>query len=220
MQALSFRQQGICLSSAQVHALGRRNGLFVERFDAGTEASLDTLVEACDAALASFPGGAFVRLGACSPKDTPTAVLTGCQATSGTQVLQLLGDGSRRVFLHLRLCLRLGLPVWVFLREWAEIGPADELRCFVHDGVLAGVSQYQRHGPAPQRAAVEARRPEIAAMAATLMAAMDLRSFVFDICLGEGREALTLIELNPWGPPTDACLFAWDGGFDGSLRLI
>ncbi|ATB40255.1 hypothetical protein CYFUS_005703 [Cystobacter fuscus] len=43
---------------------------------------------------------------------------------------------------------------------------------------------------------------------------------VFDVGLDiESTRSVTLIELNPWGPPTEAGLFSWAANdFDGSVR--
>ncbi len=220
---LSFRQRGIPLSPPQFHALGRKNGLFVHGFDDCHDDSLASLEATLDEALADFPGGAFVRLGSRSAKDTPTAILTGCRAQSGRQVIALLTDRSRRVAFDLRRCLKSAYRPWIFIREWRDFHWSSEFRCFLLAGRLAGISQYHHALPFPgENREVLARIPELVeGMAGVLRAAPALATGVFDVCVeGTDQAAATLMDINPWGPPTDACLFSWQRqDFDGSLRI-
>lgn len=221
---LSFRQIGVPLSRPQFHALARKNGVFAHGFEEHHDDSLASLEASLDEALADFPGGAFVRLGSRSAKDTPTAILTGCRAERGRAIIALLTDGSRRVAYDLRLCLRNAYLPWIFLREWRDFHWSSEFRCFLLAGRLAGISQYHHALPFPggNRAVQLARIPALVEeMVQVLQAARGLETAVFDVCMEEtGKPAGTLIDINPWGPPTDACLFSWQRhDFDGSLRI-
>ena len=209
------------LTREQAHALGHRNGVFAQRFEARGDACLGEIEAAVDAAMIDFPGCAFARLGSRSAKDTSTGVLTGSQVRSGAETLRLLTNGSRRVGYDLHLALRHGLRPWLFLREWHDIAWATELRCFLREGELVGISQYHTalSMPGPDRRRAERSRPGIERLAEALLAALGGVSLVFDVCVDcDGH--LTLIELNPWGPPTEAVLFRWDASFDGALRLV
>lgn len=235
MQALSFRQHGIELSAAQANALGRRNGVRLQWFVDGDVTCLSNLQAALDAQLPAFPGGAFVKLGSRCSKDTPLGLLTGCRARTGSEVLRLLSDGSQRIAYDLHAALQQGILPWVFLREWRDIPWAAELRCFQEAGQLVGISQYHFRNPMSPHDRVRAygSRPAIERMSGTLSAEMGAVSLVFDVCVddaaagpdGSGDKAavrastVTLIELNPWGHPTQACLFDWRDQFDHSLRL-
>lgn len=219
---LSFRQRGLPLCGEQVHALGRKNGVFVHSFEEHHDDSLARLEAALDEALTGFPGGAFVRLGSRSAKDTPTAILTDCRAERGRDAIALLSDHSRRVAFDLRRCLKSGYQPWLFLREWRDFHWSSEFRCFLLAGRLAGISQYHAVPSGENPGARPERISElIGAMAGVLRETLGPVNLVFDVCIDETREpAATLIDMNPWGPPTDACLFSWQRhDFDGSLRV-
>lgn len=219
VQALSFRQVAVLLTPTQVHALGHRNGVRGHTFKSVGTDELRSLADTLDCALAGFPGGAFVRLGSRSPKDAPFGLMTGCRASSSAQVIRLLTDGSQRVAFDLRLALRYGLAPRIYLREWHDIPWEAEWRCFFHHGGLVGISQYHRRPLSePDRRRAELARPAIESMAATLHREMGDGPLVFDVFID--TNGVRLIELNPWGEPTDACLFDWQRPFDGTLRML
>jgi hypothetical protein len=224
VQGLSFRQHGLCLSSEQTHALGRRNGVFAHCFAEGFDSSLAELEAALERALLEFPGGAFARLGSRSAKDTPTGILSACRVESGAQVIKLLTDHSRRVAFDLRWSLQHNYRPWIFLREWQDFDWSSELRCFLLQGRLVGISQYHHAAELMTRYSepqIVALKAAIQQTANSLTAAFGPISMVFDVYLtwNDGPTA-SLIELNPWGHPTDPCLFSWDEpNFDGSVRF-
>lgn len=222
VQAWSFRQRGLTLGMAQVHALGRANGVQSARFEALPDG--DQALLAVEAALerlfAEFPCGAFVRLGSRSAKDTPLGLASGGHARTGAQALRLLSSGSRRVAHDLAWALQQQLTPWIWLREWQDITWADEWRCFVRGGRLVGVAQYHAAQVLPLGPAGRARAalPDLRHRAAQLSRALARPDFVFDAWLRDGAQAPLLIELNPWGPSTEAGLFEGAAGSEASLR--
>lgn len=222
VQAGSFRQRGLALGTAQVHALGRANGVQPARFDAlpDGDRTLRVVEAALDALFAEFPGGAFVRLGSRSAKDTPLGLASGGQARTGAQALRLLSSGSRRVAHDLAWALQQQLTPWIWLREWQDIPWADEWRCFVRGGRLVGVGQYHAAQVLPSAHAGQARAalPQLSRRAAQLSRALARSDFVFDVWLRNAGQAPLLIELNPWGPSTEAGLFEGAAGGEASLR--
>lgn len=221
---LSFAQRAVPLTVAQAHALGRRNGVLTAAFRAGDDAeeALARLGTAIDRELPALGGSAFARLGSRSAKDTPLGVITGSRVDSGAEALRLLTDGSHRLAKDLHRALAHRLTPHVYLRRWHEIDDGCEFRCFLRDGRLAGVSQYHARQPLPE--GVSHALPRIHRQIARLMERV-LRTWgtepvVADV-LATPEGETTLIELNPWGPPTDAVLFSWAvDGFDGSLRVF
>lgn len=222
VQAGSFRQRGLALGTTQVHALGKANGVQTARFDAFPDGdrTLRAVEAALDALFAEFPGGAFVRLGSRSAKDTPLGLASGGQARTGAQALRLLSSGSRRVAHDLAWALRQQLTPWIWLREWQDIPWADEWRCFVCGGRLVGVGQYHAAQVLLPVHADRARAtlPQLSRQAAELSGALARPDFVFDVWLRDGAQAPLLIELNPWGPSIEAGLFEGDAGSEASLR--
>jgi hypothetical protein len=222
--ALSFPQRGVALTVGQIHAIGLANGIHRHCFENGHEASLADLTGELDDALQSFAGGAFVRLGSRSPKDTALGIATRGRALTGTASVRLLTSGSRRIAFDLRLCLRRNYQPWVFLRAWRE-GDGAEFRCFWMGGRLAGVSQYHHQSvlPAPWRSQViEQARNSIGTFLPAIRAAWGKGDIVFDVWVdaSASHRRAFLIELNPCVPATDPCLFSWQPrDFDCSLRI-
>jgi hypothetical protein len=161
-----------------------------------------------------------VRLGSRSAKDTPLGVASGGQARTGAQALRLLASGSRRVAHDLAWALRQRLTPWIWLREWHEIPWPDEWRCFVRGGWLVGVGQYhaaQALAPGHVERA-RAALPLLSRRAAQLSGVLARPDFVFDVWLRDVGWPPLLIELNPWGPSTEAGLFEGAAGGEASLR--
>lgn len=222
VQAGSFRQRGLALGAAQAHVLGRANGVQRACFDAlpDGDRTLRAVEAALDALFAEFPGGAFVRLGSRSAKDTPLGLASGGHARTGAQALRLLSTGSRRVAHDLAWALQRQLTPWIWLREWQDIPWADEWRCFVRGGRLVGVGQYHAAQVLPPGHADRARAalPQLSHRAAQLSLALARPDFVFDIWLRDAGRTPLLIEPNPWGPSTEAGLFEGGEGGEASLR--
>ncbi len=209
LAALSFPQVGVLLDEAELHALGRANGIGAGVFRPTPAGVLEGLRARLDAALARLGSPAFVRLGSRSPKDTALFVQTGGGARSGAEVLAQLSAGSQRIAFDLRLCLRAGWPASVFLRQWQDMAPEDEWRGFLHEGQVVGLAPAwpgARTGPGqPLPPQVDAT---LRCLGAQVSGAFGPGPVVFDAWL-QGPGQARLIELNPWGPPTDAVGFDW-----------
>jgi hypothetical protein len=213
LAALSMPHVGRPLDRHEVDALieANRDGLC-------DSARLAALGEWLEPALAAMPGGGFVRLGSRSPKDTALALLTGLKAVDAAGALALLTARSRRVLYDLSMCRDAGYAPWVFVRQWLDIQPLHEFRCFIEGGELAGISAC--HGqPIELPESFGRRLPVLVSFCGEVASAYRRDAFVADIAADPGGgETPLLIEVNPWGPPTDACLFNWNEPFDGSFR--
>jgi hypothetical protein len=222
---LSFPQRGLRLEVEEIHALGRRNGVHAHCFAAGSDQCLHDLEVRLDKAVRTFTEGAFIRLGSRSPKDTMLGVLTGCRAGDGAEALRLLACGSARVAFDLRRSLQARYNPWIFVRQWIAIPPETEFRCFMQKRRLAGVSQYYRDCLFPAISSGSVTEIINAALRwffPIFVSQCPLEDVVFDLSLtAEPEPSSKLIELNPFGPPTDAALFSWvDADFDGTIRIL
>jgi hypothetical protein len=186
-------------------------------------ARLAGLGEWLETALAAMPGGGFIRLGSRSPKDTALALMTGLRAKDAPSALALLCAGSRRMLHDLRICREAGYVPWIFVRQWRDIQPLHEFRCFIEGGVPVGISACHGKGIGQFLLPEDLNRFLRAAMAfcTRISAAYRQKAFVADMFFDlASAENPLLIEVNPWGPPTDACLFDWHEPFDASFRWV
>jgi hypothetical protein len=223
---LSVRQTGVSLAPDEAHALGALNGIHPHRFARPAESTQSSLQYKLDGLFEDFPEGAFVRLGSRSAKDTALGLLTGCFCSSGESALRLLTNGSSRLAFDLGMAVQGGYSPHVFAREWLQIEPWMELRCFMRERSLVGVSQYH-YTNAEAGKTIESRRDKMLASVVDFFprfcAACHLDTVVFDLVMpsasGSGSVPL-LLEINPWTAATDFGLF--DGrsnaDFDGSFR--
>jgi len=229
---LSLAQADVPLTGPETRALGAGIAEWGGMADFGSHdpALLATVEARVDAAVRRFPRGAFVRLGSRSPKDSWVGAREGFRCEDGAKAIQLLTDASERVAEDLALALRRHYLPHIFVREWVDIPPWAEFRCFMRQRRLVGISQYQYLEGAVF--------PEIAKWASGIewairdgwfpgfLAASHLADVVFDVFVrrrGRGSESeweVRLVEINPFYEWTDPCLFDWRGGgdFDGTFR--
>lgn len=167
--------------------------------------------------LKQFPNGAFVRLGSRSPKDAFIAQ-SGMKCTEGKLAVQMLLD-SERISDDLSMAKYNIYTPHIAIRDWIDIQPWQEFRCFYKDGNLLGVSQYDYF---------KGYMPEIEENVSSVMMALKIKTeriakhlpyngtVVVDYvyrCKNSGDEVLNeiiLLEINPWTILTDPCLFDWN----------
>jgi len=179
-----------------------------------------------------FRDGFFVRLGSRSPKDSWLGHREGFKCTDGKKALQLLLDSPERVYDDVALAVGHNYKPQIWLREWRDIPAWSELRCFMRNRKLVGISQYdylhhERHEELASNAASIQWAVE-RFFNALLLPVIHLDNVVFDVWVmrrQHGNESVwevRLLEINPFGPWTDPCLFSWkDGGnFDGTIRYM
>jgi len=181
-------------------------------------------------AVSKFRRGAIVRLGSRSPKDAFSWHSEGPKITNGDPLRHVL-NASERMYEDLTLALENNYSPHLFVREWVDIEPWAEFRCF-YDGGVIGVSQYNYRD----------HYPECAAYANDFAywfryyvnnyfaPACPLRQVVFDLAMFVKQavepSGLTckafefkLIEINPFFEGTDPCLFRWSD-FDRTYRFV
>lgn len=113
---------------------------------------------------------------------------------------------------------------YLVLSPWAPPERWQELRVFIEDGQVLGASQYHRDAVFPElRQNSEAIGQAVATFTSALTKVLHIPDVVADISIqadGKGAFSAQLIELNPFLPITDACLYSWTdkSRFDGGLR--
>ncbi len=231
LKELTISQTDIPLSFDETLALGQANKDFSKWFWGGPVGSLDNLRNRINEALKYYPDGAFVRLGSRSGKDSSYASNHGLKITDGNAAVRMLTEDTYRIAYDLRLALQNNYLPHVFIRQWYEIPPWAEFRCFMKNGNLLGISQYncKDTNQFPQICQYEEKlKSAIFTFFEEFKSKVRLNEVIFDVfvLLSELNSNISvnviLLELNPFFSKTDPCLFTWsnNGDFDGSFRYI
>lgn len=221
LRALTVDQVDLPLTRDEALRLGSNIQELFEMFEqwvAPGQPVADILAR-LEAAVATFPKGAFIRLGSRSPKDAYLVHAKGNRAFTGQAALDLLTDCSERIADDLLLALTNDYEPHVFARRFVEIPAWAEFRCFMQAGELVGISQYDYRVLHPE---VATQAGEIEAAVKTFFPrfrdAAHLDDAVFDVFLEDGQAHL--LEVNPFFSFTDPCLYDWAEGFDGRFRYL
>lgn len=147
--ALSVDTDFIPLSTDERNALlGRWRMLNNDDIDpASFEPILERLAARIDPSIRALGGAAFIRLGTRSPKDSYSIMddAGAARITSGAEALFVLTDSMERIYIDLDEARRAEADSYICVRRWLDIENWQELRCFVEDGKLAGITQYAAH---------------------------------------------------------------------------
>lgn len=236
LHRLSIASARVPLLEGEAEALGASNGEYAEAFPAPHFRDLSALQQRLDDAIQRFPGGAFVRLGSRSPKDSWDGAANGFRCLDGARAIKLMTDSSERVSDDLHLAIANGYTPSIWVRQWLEIQPWQEWRCLMRGRKLIGVSQYNYRIKDADGIKAVADTANLAAWAIgefsyEFQAASHLGDAVFDVILyrktrqGESGPKRTetevkLLEVNPFCEMTDPCLFRWDQLPDRKLRYM
>jgi hypothetical protein len=165
--------------------------------------------------LRRYPNGAFLKLSSRSPKDSWHGHRKGFKV-KGTEVT----DAIRRLMDSERIRDDVQLPgINLLIREWCEMRPQDEWRCFQIDGRFVGISQYFYRDVFNYSQSDLRDILGIAKIAHAQIQPHIEPNQVFDLYIppqilaSEDKPDWKLIEINPawmnpWG--TDPCLFDWN----------
>ncbi|MCL6477840.1 MAG: cell division cycle 123 family protein [Peptococcaceae bacterium] len=157
-----------------------------------------------------------MRLGSRSPKDSYETYKKKYCYHTGEEAVKALCD-SERVSDDLYLARANGYTPHIAVREWVPIEPWQEFRCFVRNRKLAGISQYNYlHREVFPEIRENAGRIEWALRKKTELIAPLLPDNVVVDYIYRMRQSgnmvvneAVLLEINPWMPYTDPCLFDW-----------
>lgn len=223
---LSIPQIDIRLTREEVPILGRNIWKFGKWFGDTPRQSMKRIEEKIEKALYNFPKGAFVRLGSRSGKDSLYAQHFGLRITHADAAIKILTEASERIAFDLHLALQNDYCPHIFVRQWIEIPRWAEFRCFMRDRELVGISQYdcKNMGHCPEIVKHQSEiKYGIRFFFEKFRTASHLNDVVFDVfaIIDKNQTDIKLLELNPFFPKTDACLFDWNlRDFDGSFRIL
>lgn len=138
------------------------------------------------------------------------------KVTCGRDAMSLLLT-SERVFSDMIDWKLYGEPEQICLREYDEDMRYDlEFRCFVYDGKLTAISQYDHHAYYHHLESEELKTKVYnlisKKISEELVPLINTRNFVADYCFI--RNDIKLIELSPFLPCTGAGLYRWESDLD------
>jgi hypothetical protein len=227
--ALAISHVHLRLTPEEAGALAGSPPLWRERLVATDPKGLHTIAAKVQEVLEGAQQGGFVRLGSGSPKDSTLFRYHHGRARTAVMALKFL-QTSPRTRAHLSRLTELGHSIHLFVRRWEQILPWQEFRCFMRDRRLVGISQIAHQGDEPDyslASTAEKITQTLQVFFANVAQASHLGSAVFDVLCdagaGDGAPSrVYLLDANPWGPSSDACLFDWEKpeGFDGSFRYL
>lgn len=176
--------------------------------------------------VAFWERGAFVRLNTRSPKDNLEALDAQGKMTpvfnAGEALDRLLGS-MERIHEDLHAAQLLGeeeAPVTIVVRPFEHFEPWREVRMFIENDQLVGISAYfYRDVSLPLRAHYRRWEPRLRAAAAAIQKLVPWSSFTLDGWMTQDGE-FRFLEVNPpvSSGRTDPALFH-DGRLDGSFRI-
>jgi D123 len=229
LTALSIRHTRVQLRAEEAEALVSSPSLWRDRLLPGDLNGLHTMAAKLQPLIDSFSGGAFIRLGSGSPKDSTIFRSNHGRVRQAMTAIKLL-QTSMRIRTDIVRCLELDYIPSVFVRRWLSLHPWQEFRCFMRDKQLVGISQLDcvNYG-AHQELRHTANQIEqaIREFFLTFRTHCHLDRVIFDVFVvpdieKSGFYRAHLTELNPWVPGTDTVLFRWGDSddFDGSFRYL
>ena len=192
---------------------GRESGGEEGRGRSAEETALRAFTAALDAAVRAVGGRAVVKTCGRMPRDAADVLGGRIWAAGAGDAIALLKT-SERCGAALQAALEHGggRGVEVLVAPYlADLNPLREWRLFVYGGELVALCQrdpsvYDPGLPAGLRAAAEFA---LAAHDAALRAALPWPDGVLDVELQPDRGVVRLLDVAPWGVPTDPLLFDW-----------
>jgi hypothetical protein len=175
------------------------------------------LLQRLASAMAALPGASFVGADTCAPDDSPK-YRSGGAVTTPRKAWELLATSPK-----VRTALESGASHRLTVRPHRRMDRTREFRMFIRGGKLVGMSQYclERHFARLAQREAEFWR-HATEFVPQLLPALPMADLAMDVYL-TSRQELMVVDLNPWGPPTDPLLFrSWERDWEAApgIRLI
>ena len=148
----------------------------------------------------------FIRLSTRSIKDS-FYMMTPIPLTNHIEILERLMK-SKRAYDDVKLSYKYDTPIYLFMIEWDnQVNVRHEFRCFVKNGELIGVSQYDLYDDLDY---MECELKDISTRIKSFVNEIyyDESNYVVDIYI-DSRRHCRLIEINPYDKTTSGIHFSW-----------
>jgi len=142
------------------------------------------------------------------------ALFLASQVTSGTEAMELFRL-SERAAKHLRHRTSITEPEnWnmnIIVREWNNIDPEWEFRCFIYGKQLTAISHYYKILYVPEITAAKDKIKKLIFnyFENTLRELIPLENYILDLVIDIKTSEVKVIELNPWLEASSPSLFNW-----------
>ncbi|KAJ1938296.1 hypothetical protein GGF37_004865 [Kickxella alabastrina] len=174
---------------------------------------IDASVQQIRKAIEELGGNVFPRMNWSAPTD---ASWMSCDNTlncrNPSEVLLLL-KGSDKISGDLINGKYLDMQFWepeLVLRQWCNLIPSLEFRCFVRDGHVVGISQIDmQHYSFLEGMAEDIEDKLMDLFTDHVSAAFESESYCFDVYVTRAEGRAYVIDFEPWAAAVDSCLFEW-----------
>ncbi|XP_023334114.1 cell division cycle protein 123 homolog [Eurytemora carolleeae] len=179
--------------------------------------------------LREMGGQMFIKLNWSSPKDATWIVFNNSLRCSSLSQLYLLLKSSDFIVHDLtrpfKFCIdeetvKPSVQYSLILRNWLDVNPGSEFRCFVKEEELIAICQrdnsnYYDHIAIQQESI---KQDIISFFREHIKNKFPSADFVFDV-IRTKKDKVILVDFNPFGETTEALFFSWDELRDSSLDL-
>jgi len=164
-----------------------------------------------------FGGSVFIKLNWSSPKDATWVAFNNSMKCSSLSQLYLLLKSSDFVAHDLSLpftrCESGGMevPYSLVVRQWVDVNPGTEFRCWVSGGQMVAVCQRDTSNYYPHlaREEVSIRQDLASFFMEHIKDKFTLGKYVVDVTRPR-KDKVVLVDFNPWSETTDSLLFSWE----------
>ncbi len=163
----------------------------------------------------AYPGNCFVFTDHYAPTDTERFALKGGAVYSPESAWKFLALSAK-----IRRAASEGLVEHLCVRPFRRITRPREFRLFIHKGVLSAMSQYWLVRHFRRLQGVRQRYWDMAEKFVTEISwLLPQHTLVMDVYF-TAKGQILIIDINPWGPPTDPLLMqTWERDWDAPVRI-
>lgn len=186
-----------------------------EHFE-GAEELNRHMIELLKRPMEAFSGYVFASVDRCAPTDTLRFEQRYGAVHRAEQTWNILCD-SRKV----RESAAAGEVTSICLRPFHRMNIPREFRLFIRDGELVAMSQYHLIRHFRRLEGVKVKYWKLAEQLVKLVGwALPLKELVMDIYIASDDRTY-IVDLNPWGPPTDPLLLrTWDRDWSKVVGIV
>ena len=186
-----------------------------ENFE-GAEALNARMIELLRRPMEAFSGYVFATVDRCAPTDTIRFEERHGAVHRASQTWNIICDSDK-----VRRSAAAGEVTSICLRPFHRMNIPREFRLFIRKGELVAMSQYHLIRHFRRLEGVKIKYWKLAERLVKLVAwTLPLEELVMDIYIAS-NDRTYIVDLNPWGPPTDPLLLrSWDRDWSKPIGIV